>query len=517
MSDSTITRGWKEHIHPDGSLYLHHPLERTVIEYPDDENNFDAIVTEATACMLVLWLVFEQMPDDSRPDRDNCELFLRIDPKTQNIRYYFVDYVKVTVFWVEEHSLETPFTAYAQLASILKFQFWNHVERFPAHRHLPLRAKDELHGILVYQVIDVTTNTLSTAPYNAADAALFVKSLENTRPPADGIDGALNASVARLWGEQCRVRSHHLHGAPQVRIERTERRGMIALEPPRRWYQFFALLLLFNEPYSFYKSLMDVFVDEVMYERFWKALYHDTLREEWKDHAFMATVSLAANMAFLTVGNVGGGNTIGSDALSPTSQVLSLCSTMFSIGAIVLGKSLPNFHRRLQRCSAIEVADWMTSFSKEHKDGLYKLAMLFSLPFALFMWSLALFVAALFSFAFEHWVWGTGMPVVVISAMMLGVLVISLLFLRREGGYYFIQPVHRDPRGPMWTRWWAAIAATPQRLRTGVGHLAERWRNRGAQPPESPTRTSNAETMVEDQGMCLSPTGTSSHSAEQMV
>lgn len=260
---------------------------------------------------------------------------------------------------------------------------------------------------------------------------------------------------------------------------------MNPLPAPHHWYQAVGLLLLFNEPYNFYLSLMDVFADEVIYERSWRAFYQDTLREEWKDHAVMSTVSLAANMAFLTVGNVGGSMS-GSGGLSPTSQVLSLCSTILSIGSIIIGKSLPNFHRRLQNCSASDAAQYMTFFSRGRRNGLYKLAMLFSLPFALFMWSLALFVAALFSFAFDHWLLAKGIPVALISFGILCLLVMSLVFLRAGGGQFFISTDASGPQPSGWRQFVTGVERVPQRLQAGIIRTMRSYRDAGVQRAESP-------------------------------
>ncbi|EJD35924.1 hypothetical protein AURDEDRAFT_117226, partial [Auricularia subglabra TFB-10046 SS5] len=468
--DYVKSQGWAIYTHPDGTAYLYHSSQQTVVEHPGYDEGLDRYILLITAKMLRLRMGVNRYLESS-VDSSACELFLRVDPESQEVLYYFTDWNRRSVFWLHPYTLERPFSSVSQLQHLLQYQFWEHVARFPSHRLLPEGSREALQSLLTYQVIDVVTNALSTAPYSTSDATSFLGCLTRSyAQAAGGIDGALNGTVARLWVEQCRLRFQHLYGTPHARAERTERRAMAPMEAPRRWYQVIGLLLLFNEPYNFYLSLMDIFVDEVIYERSWKAFYQDTLREEWKDHAFMATVCLAANMAFLTVGNVGG-NVIGSDSLSPTSQVLSLCSTIFSIGSIVIGKSLPNFHRRLQNCSAFEAAQYMTSFSKRHRNGLYRLAMLFSLPFALFMWSLALFVAALFSFAFGRWAWSTGIPVVLVSAGIVGVLMTSLVFLRAGSGQFFITTDVSGPQPSGWRHFVMGVESVPQ----GVLRMMRMW------------------------------------------
>ena len=44
--------------------------------------------------------------------------------------------------------------------------------------------------------------------------------------------------------------------------------------------------------------------------------------------------------------------------------------------------------------------------------GLFGVAMLFSVPFTMFMWSLLTFMAAVLGFSFQHWTLEAGMPLV---------------------------------------------------------------------------------------------------------
>ncbi|EJD35916.1 hypothetical protein AURDEDRAFT_174991 [Auricularia subglabra TFB-10046 SS5] len=270
---------------------------------------------------------------------------------------------------------------------------------------------------------DVTTKDLSTAPYSASNAAILAKSLQALRRNATAIDGLLTASVARLWAEQCRSRMNHVCGVRTERMVYERRMADVAAEPPCYLYQLVGLLLLFNEPHSFYRILKGGFADASTLNQSWTSIYHSTLCEEWKDHAFLASVSLAANVAFLSVVGCGSGNRDSppADSHFVASHVLSLCSTMFSIGSIVISTSLPNFHRRLQCWSGVEMVDYLTLFMTDH-DGLYKVAMLLSLPFAFFMWSLVLFVAALISLAADHWTWSTGIPIFAAFAAVFAVL-----------------------------------------------------------------------------------------------
>ncbi|EJD42912.1 hypothetical protein AURDEDRAFT_168156 [Auricularia subglabra TFB-10046 SS5] len=399
ISQSAVADGWTARSHPDGSFYVHNPAGHAVAD-PALELK---VLGDATIHMRMLWDRLErELPD---LDHDSCELFLRVEPLRTS--YYFARWDTRTVFWLDYLVPERPISSGADLANQLQYLFWIHVGRFPSHRPLPHGSLREIKGLMTFNLSSVVAKPLSPSLFSASDAAAHLQALQCSEISAQETEGGLAAVVALLWTEICRVRRNNLRNA----LFGAEGRKMFQNEPPRRVYQLIGLLLLFNEPRDIYLGLTELFVEQTMYERFWRNLYKERLRDEWKDQAFMATVNLDANMAFLAIGDIS--RTGGMYAVM---QSLSLCSTLLAIGSIVFGRMLPSLHRRFQTGSAKDVYHYILSFGNGG-DGPYKLAMLFSLPFALFTWSLVLFLGALLSFAFHYWTWASGTPVCSVSAV----------------------------------------------------------------------------------------------------
>ncbi|EJD34974.1 hypothetical protein AURDEDRAFT_175969 [Auricularia subglabra TFB-10046 SS5] len=344
------------------------------------------------------------------PDGD-CELFLRIEP-TRTL-YYFTQWEAKTVFWLDSPGVVLPFGSYAELHEYMRSEFWVHVERFSSHKPLPNGSGEELTSIMAYHLAE-SNHALGASPFTGSQASAYFQALQSGDSTFPAIDGGRTALVARLWTEVCRARRVNSRKALYAaELQRPYR-------PPKRVYQLLGLLLLFNEPRNLYMSLVNLFVVDILYERLWRELHENTLRGEWKDHSFMATVTLAANMAFLAIGNVSaaGGN-------ATLTVALSLCSTFLAVGAIVLGKALPSCHRPLHKASVADIANYIGSFGI-NGDGIYKLAMLYSLPFAVFTWSLVLFVAALLSFTFQQWTWAIGVPVGILALSIPSLLVLTI-------------------------------------------------------------------------------------------
>jgi len=123
-----------------------------------------------------------------------------------------------------------------------------------------------------------------------------------------------------------------------------------------------------------------------------KAVWEEGLKkviEEWQEFILNSTVMLNANVAFLSIQSV---DTNSEPYRSPT-QISSYCSITASIGSIIIGLILVRQSRTKHRETAGEVQEFLEK--RTHPLlGLETLAIMFSLPYALLMWSMVSFLMA---------------------------------------------------------------------------------------------------------------------------
>jgi hypothetical protein len=101
-------------------------------------------------------------------------------------------------------------------------------------------------------------------------------------------------------------------------------------------------------------------------------------------YRLQATVVLNANVAFLAIQSVDNGG--GTPSTRSPTQISSYLSMLTSIGSIIIGLLLVKHHRNRDRASAADAAKFI--FHRTHPTlGLETLAVLYSLPYAMLIWS----------------------------------------------------------------------------------------------------------------------------------
>ncbi|KAJ2925418.1 hypothetical protein H1R20_g11700, partial [Candolleomyces eurysporus] len=136
-------------------------------------------------------------------------------------------------------------------------------------------------------------------------------------------------------------------------------------------------LVMFGGPGIHIKEIRKLALDHMVRKRD-LAKYVKKMMPEWRDITLYATVILAANMSFLTIGSV---DEVGSAGHNRThSQRASYFSILASMGTIMVSLLLPRLFD--PRFVANKVAS---------RWGLESLAILYGMPFALLAWSMLSF------------------------------------------------------------------------------------------------------------------------------
>jgi len=151
------------------------------------------------------------------------------------------------------------------------------------------------------------------------------------------------------------------------------------------------------------------------------------LTVEWQELTAFAFILLTANVSFLSIQSV---DQSGGVARSPA-QIASYLSIVTSSGSMILGLLLLKQTRNRDRETPAEAAE----FIRQHTHptlGLEKLAILYSLPFALLFWSLLSFLVAICAMCFGNSSAVTRVLVIVFCAVVAG-LIVWCIFTGWEG------------------------------------------------------------------------------------
>ncbi|KAH9066349.1 hypothetical protein EDB87DRAFT_1590696 [Lactarius vividus] len=237
----------------------------------------------------------------------------------------------------------------------------------------------------------------------------FIKEAESLGPE----DPHVIASVARLLSFYAHWKFLHFHGQKTSRQDRYKS----IYEGSRRKRTILVRILspvLFFFPDIHLVELEKVWTDEIVVEALWKE-FMQKLVSEWTEFVLYSTVMLAANVAFLAIPGViiappyqtpPVPNTPPNQApntwIEPSpAQIISSISLVFSIGSIITGLLLIRRNRTMMT-KGPKSAWYYLDGMKKRWFGLEPLAIIFSLTYALLMWSAWGFFVALLVFSFQN-------------------------------------------------------------------------------------------------------------------
>jgi len=189
-------------------------------------------------------------------------------------------------------------------------------------------------------------------------------------------------------------------------------------------------IFFFYAPELHLSGLESVYTDFVICQHRW-AQFITTLQDDWKEFILYGTVLLNANVAFLAIPSVDPGN-----RFRTPSQLASYLSIITSVGSTVVGLLLLRYHRTKPQDSADDVDKYLRS--RHHNAlGFETLAILYSLPYSLLLWSTMAFTTAfcLETIVFSRQRW-TRLSVGVILAIMI-LLIIWCIWTTIEAGTDF--------------------------------------------------------------------------------
>ncbi|KAF9458542.1 hypothetical protein BDZ94DRAFT_1301128 [Collybia nuda] len=399
-----LPEGWVEHIHPEGRPTFYNEEKRIITESW-------ILDREIYKCLTDSFLLLEdfvrgrgyKFPQD-------FHLVLDVEEKMDETDqywcgYYYVSHSTRSIFWLEKMDISTFFAAAgteveeARIKIHMEYQYWHHWGLFPNVNELTISILDLMTNHIRDAHIDLLTSPQHTAvPFNLEEINNWATIVRDARQQfAHSEDRPTTWFVGRFMSHLCHSRFHNFYGQYGARLARSiPIRGL----PPRRWSNLIKMLspLLFSAPNVHLKVMEELWVDKLTLKVPWSKFFTQIVGE-WKAHTVNASILLNANVALLAIPSNDPGDDMKVFSRTPT-QIASYLSVVASSASMLLGLLLL---RQYQNMNGSNVEDTNKFLVKTYHPtlGHEALAILYSLPYALLVWSLVTFFLAFFIMCFQ--------------------------------------------------------------------------------------------------------------------
>ncbi|KAG2342328.1 hypothetical protein BDR05DRAFT_358684 [Suillus weaverae] len=389
--DGNLPIGWTAHVHPEGARYFLHPQTRT---YTESDVCSPEVLNDIVYFSNYLHGELRLAIDTKKIDIDYDDVELVLEPKKAVCAdiiccYYFVNPAERCLFWLDEYDAEDMLgecrgvTALSHKRLAVQAQYWKHWEMFPNLCLVAQDILDELKELMLHATCDHLTTTRSAAALSADELKQYFEIVKWIRVNSSGDRAHAVVIIGRIMHTFCRNQYLNFHGQPCARlsVDQTVRGWSYK---PSIYMTIFAPLLCMA-PVAHVRSLHTSFVDDLASTSEWK-IFITRLNGQLQNLNLLGTVLLGANVGFLAIQSVDAGA-----GRSPT-QIASYISLVLSFGSISLGLTFITLDLT-GRDRGSEASRFLQRMN-DGKHGLEKLAMIYSLPYALLMWSMLFFIMA---------------------------------------------------------------------------------------------------------------------------
>ncbi|OAX36834.1 hypothetical protein K503DRAFT_743659 [Rhizopogon vinicolor AM-OR11-026] len=376
---------WRAFTHPEGALFFYHPHNRVFT----DANVRDPLI--AAKVGMAAEKAYKEAYNAGVTLPASVELGLELMPNDDTLGYYFADYDKRVVFWFDDDYESQPLMSNVRgveheshIRYAVESQYWRHIELFPNNRFLPKVDVVRLQQIVMHAQAENITSDTSLAPFSPDDIANMLTLMD---PLMSSIDLQHEHSVwivARLMRLFYNSKFVNFCGQPGARLDANQPLYGDPNDGPKNIILRVMNIILFGSPDAHSKGLHRIWVDETIVQPRWKN-FIDRLNGEWNGFTIFSTVMLAVDISFLAVPSVEG---------QTAAILVAYLSTLCAMGSLVVSLVLAGQVNDTRRDNAEGVALFMVQMSQSML-GLESLALMLSLPFALLIWGMIFFGAAL--------------------------------------------------------------------------------------------------------------------------
>ncbi|KAI5122675.1 hypothetical protein M0805_007935 [Coniferiporia weirii] len=379
---------WKSYTHPEGQVYFSRECNGLVYL---TEANLDEIKTldMIESAMARIEQVFELC----RSVLASAKIEVLLEHTSDGCSYYMMDLNNRRIFWFDEFDASQLMPGVFgiekldHLCHLFDYEYWMHVEHFSCHRKLEEGILEELLGILNYGTIDFMTSTESTSAYDTSDTSSLVETIKHLKTLYETNKSLeyVTTGAARLMAVFANERFYNFHGYHGARLDAGHSiRG--GATKKRSWLIRLLSPVLFYVPETHLATLDEIYVDGIIKTVRWRP-FQSKLRDDWNSFVLISTVLLSASVAFLAVPSV---QAVDDQGLwTSPAAIPCLVSIITSLGSIAIGLLII----QQVRISVQEADRSLTYLQKRRRSefGLEIMAIQYSLPYALLMWSMISF------------------------------------------------------------------------------------------------------------------------------
>lgn len=377
--------GWEPLTHPEGALFFYYPKQRAFTDADVRDPKIAPKIGEAVK------KAYREMDEANITIDPLVELVLELI-KTDDGEmwgYYFADHAKCIIFWFEDHISDPLMNKIrgvecrSHVRYALESQYWRHVELFPNKRFLPEDVVVRLKEIVMFAQAENTTSETCLAPFASDEVAKMLDLVDSLMDSANKERELSVWIVARFTRIFCNAKFVNFCGQLGARLGVDQ---SLYEKPNVRSKGILRVMnvFLFGSFDAQSKGIHKIWVDETIVHPRWKN-FIDRLTAEWNGYTIYSTVMLAVDISLLTVQSV---------QTQMAATLLTYLSTLCVMGSLVVSLVLAGQVNDSRRSSAEEVASFMSGMSRSML-GLESLALMLSLPFALLIWAMVFFAAAL--------------------------------------------------------------------------------------------------------------------------
>ncbi|KAI0253083.1 hypothetical protein BJV78DRAFT_1390005 [Lactifluus subvellereus] len=352
--------------------------------------------------------------------------------------YYYACHETRCLFWLHTYEAANMISGVygvrspAHIKHRLEALYWRHWSRYPAvfgGRSLSDSVYNELIGMLSYGCADTIISNRPTLPANVDKMQKMIDIVKNAKE-ADPSSEYNVAAIVRFLSLFANWRFMDFHGQPHARLSSDQ---TVYHEPKHGRSLGFTFLspLLFLAPNNYLQDMEMLWTDGHVILPDWESFMND-LVQEWKDILVPSTVMLSVTVSFLAIPSIILSNlnnvTIPSQVIIFTSpaQIASTLSIVASVGCIVIDLLLVRYTSSKPKPSSASSSIYQYQRSRRI-FGYESMAIVFSLPWALLMWSMVSFFVALLLSCFTHSNAPTRISVVAMSGIVACLTVWSIL------------------------------------------------------------------------------------------
>ncbi|KIJ19405.1 hypothetical protein PAXINDRAFT_166595, partial [Paxillus involutus ATCC 200175] len=412
--------GWQPKVHPEGTLFYSQNAEGYVVLTDTDLTDSRNLNEIGSSVQLIL----EEAKKFLKPQDESLVLVVELAEEDSNrpggaqeCLYYFADHAEKLLYWVHEYKIMdmkgvlcggVKSTEDSHIKYAVEAQYWMHCERFSNMVPMRLQYLVDLRETLIHASTDTILSDTSVAPFAADDLLKLltvVTTIEDSvarYPQPTGGSGLYPHSIgaiARIMRLFTHSKFLNFHGQPGARLNADQAiyTKELASEEGFSTPIFYVLnILLLTAPRKHIRTLRGIYVDRVTNASRWGG-FIGGLKDEWNGYTVFSTVLLAVDISFLAVPGVINGTFLTSQT---TTAIMVYISTILSLGTLVVSVLLADQIRRYGIESLNEGAAYMSRMTTSIL-GIEAMAVMYSLPYALLVWSMLAFGVALSTMIFS--------------------------------------------------------------------------------------------------------------------